>query len=537
MRARLAALESAQEVLRQSETLKQTILDSLPEHVAVLDGQGRIVAVNDSWTRFATQNGSPEGVGVGADYLAVCRRSAERADPCADRALAGIGDILAGRRYEFTLDYPCHSPTQQRWYRMHATRPCHGCPGVVVIHFDVTRQIQAEAALKSLNETLEQRVVQRTAELEQRAGQLRRLAAELNHTEQRERRRLAQVLHDHLQQILVAARMKVGQLRRRGAENGNQRIVEEVDHLIDESINESRSLTIELSPPVVYDVGLVAGLEWLARRMEEKHGLPTVVHADASCEPNDEATRLFLFQCVRELLFNVVKHARADSAQIRLARCDDGAIRVEVRDNGIGIAPPRLPSNGRDGGFGLFSVRERLELLGGRMEVDSRPQEGTRISVVVPQARSLPRVPVQGGAELSAAALPRVFHTGGLRVLLADDHPVLRRGLAELLRARPEVEQVFEASDGQEAVERALQTHPDVVLMDVTMPRLTGIEAARRITAALPNVRLIGFSMHEGESTAAAMREAGAVAYLTKGENTEHLMAVILAQPAEDPSL
>src|ERR1035438_4038421 len=99
LQACLVALESAHDVLQQSESLKQTILDSLPEHVAVLDGQGRIVAVNESWTRFAIENGSPEGVGVGTDYLAVCRRSMDHADPLAERALAGIGDVLAGRRF------------------------------------------------------------------------------------------------------------------------------------------------------------------------------------------------------------------------------------------------------------------------------------------------------------------------------------------------------------------------------------------------------------------------------------------------------
>jgi CheY-like chemotaxis protein len=116
----------------------------------------------------------------------------------------------------------------------------------------------------------------------------------------------------------------------------------------------------------------------------------------------------------------------------------------------------------------------------------------------------------------------------GLRVLLADDHSVLLKGMSDLLREQPEVEVVGEAHDGQEAVDLAFQVRPDVVLMDVTMPRMDGIEATRRITSQLPNCRVIGLSMHKETEVATAMREAGAAEYLWKGESSDRIVAAVL---------
>lgn len=114
-----------------------------------------------------------------------------------------------------------------------------------------------------------------------------------------------------------------------------------------------------------------------------------------------------------------------------------------------------------------------------------------------------------------------------IRILLADDHRILRLALATILRDEQDLEVVGEAGDGQEAVELAARCHPDVILMDVTMPRLSGIEATRQITAAWPRVRVIGLSMHEEDGMAAQMRAAGAIAYLTKGGSAEELLDTI----------
>ncbi len=114
-----------------------------------------------------------------------------------------------------------------------------------------------------------------------------------------------------------------------------------------------------------------------------------------------------------------------------------------------------------------------------------------------------------------------------IRILLADDHTMLRQVLAVMLQSESDMEVVGEAVDGVEAVELAHKHHPDVILMDVTMPRLNGVEATRRITTELPDTRVIGLSMHDGNYWSNAMQAAGAKAFLSKGEDPQALLETI----------
>jgi len=246
----------------------------------------------------------------------------------------------------------------------------------------------AEDQLRAAKAELERRVDERTAqlrtlnaELEQRAAQLRHLAHELTQTEQRERRRLAEVLHDHLQQLLVAAKMQVDlHASRIGGPAGKK--LGEVSDLLRQSIEEARSLTAELSPPILYSAGLVPALAWLAQWMHEKHGLTVVLDAAPEVDPHTEDLRVFLFQAVRELLFNVAKHAKTRRAEIRV-RPGAGEIQVTVTDQGRGFDPARLAASS---GFGLFQIRERLHLLGGRLDADSALGRGASFTLFVPIA-------------------------------------------------------------------------------------------------------------------------------------------------------
>jgi len=247
-------------------------------------------------------------------------------------------------------------------------------------------QHAAEASreeLKTLNATLEQRVAERTAVAERRAKQLAALATQLARAEDQERRRLAQVLHDHLQQLLVGARLHLGRLHRHLQDERDRQAAGEIDGLLEQSIAESRSLTVELSPPVLSTAGLGAGLVWLGQQTHSKHGLEVAVHAQSEAEPIEASARTLLFQSVRELLFNAVKHAQATRAEVEMAWGSE-CLRIEVRDNGAGFDPARLSSDSHSDGFGLFSIRERMEAIGGRLEVDAAPGRGSRFVLNLP---------------------------------------------------------------------------------------------------------------------------------------------------------
>ena len=311
--------------------------------------------------------------------------------------------------------------------------------GITAIR-DRAARAEAEEAMRQLNSQLEQRVAARTGdlvrtveslhaevterlvveqELRRRTEQLQGLATELTLAEQRERVRLARVLHDGLQQLLVAAQFRLAMLAR-SKDESVQRSTEQVGQLLMEAIETSRSLTVELSPPVLRDGGFTAGLEWLCRWMKDKHALEVRTQIDQSvAHPMPEAMKVLLFQSVRELLFNVVKHAGARSAKLAANR-DDGSLRIVVSDNGAGFE--QRTAGGAAGGFGLFSIGERLAMLGGRLDIKSQPGSGTTVTMSVPLATEaeLP-MPSTPKAIATAKGQGQVDGLAKIRVVLVDD--------------------------------------------------------------------------------------------------------------------
>ncbi len=369
--------------------------------------------------------------------------------------------------------------------------------------------------------------------LETKASQLQILAGELVRTEQRERRRIAQLLHDQLQQLLAAALYGLVSLRPAQKTPKFQDDLTKISDLLRECIEMSRSLTSELSHPALSEPDLRAALEWLAAWMKEKHGLEVEVEAAQAVSVEAEETRIMLVQAVRELLFNVAKHSGVTRARVRLTVSEDDRVLITVSDEGVGFDAASIrPIGSATSGIGLFSIRERLALAGGGMEMDSSPGTGSRFTVWVPSPQPVPVEEDTTPQSAIKARPPRAGARGGhasgkIRVVLVDDHAVVRNGLALQLNAQPDIEIAGEAADGKSAIRIVRRIRPDVVTMDVSMPGMGGIEAARVIHAEFPDMSIIGLSMFEEAKQAAAMREAGAVGYLSKSASFDSLLDAI----------
>jgi PAS domain S-box-containing protein len=367
-------------------------------------------------------------------------------------------------------------------------------------------------------------------ELEHRAFQLQKLTLELSQAEDRERRRLAEVLHDGLQQQLAAAKFHLGLLSNRAkADAGMQEIAGQLDKMLRDAIEQSRSLSHELSPAVLYQSDLGETFEWLARQVQNKHGLVVHTEVHGRVDSQSESIKAFLFRAGQEILFNAVKHAKVTEARLRLQR-RSGCLWLTIGDRGRGFNPSTVS---RAAGFGLLSIRERVGLLGGRMKIRSVLGKGSVFLITVPDASFVEAGQAKAEAKLAGErAAPRspvssAVRPSILRVLLVDDHKVMREGLAALIAEQKDMEIVGQAGDGREAVELAETLEPDVIIMDVAMPVMNGEEATRRIKTRLPQTRVVALSMFEEPGVREKMLDAGAEIYLPKTGPSEGFLAAI----------
>jgi len=224
-------------------------------------------------------------------------------------------------------------------------------------------------------------------ELKHRAGRLQKLTFELLQAADRERKRLAEVLHDDLQQTLAAATFQLGRLTSRvRSEAQLQEIVAQVQQMLKDAIEKARSLSHELGPVLLARGGLDETFEWLARQMEQRHGLAVHVETRGRVDSSSEPVRTFLYRAAQEILFNVVKHAQVSEARLRLQRVRN-QIWLTISDKGQGFDPRSLA---RTAGFGLLSVRERAELLGGRMRIRSTMGRGSTFLITIPDTGRSP---------------------------------------------------------------------------------------------------------------------------------------------------
>jgi signal transduction histidine kinase len=241
--------------------------------------------------------------------------------------------------------------------------------------------------LTKLNRALKDEVAERRRserEIRQYQRQLRSLASELSLAEERERRAIAADLHDHIGQALAVIKLKFLQLHCNSVLCKFKDSIEDIRVHLDEAIETTRSITFELSPPVLYELGLLPALQWLAEESQRKCRISVEVTTEGEERPLGDETKATLFKSARELLFNAAKHAKVSQVWVRLV-WEKHHIKIEVRDNGVGFDASRiLPIDIKRSGFGLFSVKERMGYIGGSLEIDSMPGRGARATLMAP---------------------------------------------------------------------------------------------------------------------------------------------------------
>ena len=376
--------KQADEALRESEERFARFMQHLPGLAWVKDEQGRYVYANDAAQKaFHTPQER------------LCGKTDEEVFPPEVAAQFRENDrrVLAGGTGVQVVETLEHQDGLLH-HSLVSKFPIPGPDGQTTLiggmAVDITERKQAEEALRRLNDELEQRVAERTQDLVQSQDRLRALASEVNLAEQRERKRLATELHDHLQQMLVLGKLKLGQGKRLADTTPLcAKLITETDEVLSDALQYTRTLVAELSPPALRDHGLAAGLNWLGDDMK-KHDMAVTVTVAAGAElkvPEDRS--VLLFQSVRELLINASKHAGTHEAWVKLEQ-RDGQLVVEVKDNGVGFdlaAAADTPNGGLSSKFGLFSIKERMIALGGEFHIASAVGQGTTATLSLPLTR------------------------------------------------------------------------------------------------------------------------------------------------------
>ena len=522
--------------MKENLSRTRAVLETVGEGIVIADMDGNVLEMNPAALQFHGLDSTEEARRHLRSFTEAYELRDMEGKAIPEDAWPLVRALNGERFSEWEIEVRDRA-TGRTWIGQYGGSPVRDEEGAPILALltvrDVTRRKQMEQRLLRMHEELETRVEERTAELEKRARQLARLSSQLTLAEQRERRRLGVIIHDHLQQLLVGAKINLEVLGQE-LEEEQRRELDQVYDLLVESLRTARTLSTQMAPYILYERGLAPALEWLARTMEETYPIRVDTRIDPGILLEQEEMKVFLFESTRELLFNAVKHAQASSVRIELSKDGSDLLRVTVSDEGKGFDVDEvLPELGREECFGLISVRERLELMGGCLEIESTPGDGATFRLVVPMEKAAPPVePVEARETPLEEFFPvPVPVDQGVRVLLVDDHVVMRQGLSSMLGRQPEIQVVGEAADGEEGVRMARELQPDVILMDISMPRMSGIDATRAIHAEAPHIRIIGLSMYDDAETEKGMLEAGAVAFMNKSGHTDDLLNVIRDVP------
>ena len=386
-------------------------------------------------------------------------------------------------------------------------------PSICVVATELTELVEAKGALISHEESL------------------RQISARLLRVQDEERRHIARDLHDVTGQKLAMQSMALSHvLAKSGLDEESRRALSECANLTKQVSEEIRTLSYMLHPPLLDELGLASGVKWYVVGFERRTGIAVEVDIPRAFRRLPPDVELTFFRIVQESLTNVHRYSGSTKAFVRI-RTSRNEVRLEVGDFGKGMRPALL--NNLSGavapvGVGIQGMRGRMLQLSGKLEITSRPNKGTVVTAILPISKVLPAPTTAASSSPKAENADNVTgeRRSRKRILIADDHETLRRGLRTMLQEATDWD-FYEAVDGRDAVNKSMEIDPDLVILDINMPVLNGLVAARQILSHRPQTRILMFTVHDSDHIVKEIEAAGAHAYLSKNKAGQELVRTV----------
>jgi len=462
---------------KRAESLSRTLLDVIPQQIWSGPADGTLDYCNEGWRSY---------MGLGLEELQGDGWQSMLHPDDRERVLRAWHDSVAnGTPYEQEERHR-GADGRYRWFLSRGV-PLRDYEGRILRWYGTNTDIEGR---------------KRTEE------ELLDLSGQLLRSQDEERRRIAQDLHDSTGQNLVALATMLGRLNKSVPSVGrkSRTLLSECVALSNQCIREVRTLSYLLHPPLLDEAGLEEAIREYVTGFSKRSGIEVKLEMSRRLGRVARDIEQALFRVVQEALTNIQRHSGSQQAKIRIHRNSD--LTLEVSDLGRGVSASAHKGKQKtrfEVGVGILSMQERVKLIGGRLDIVST-DHGTTVRATVPFGRNQMKK---------------------LRILLADDHGLVRVGARAVLQSQHGWRVVGEAVNGREAVEKAIELKPDVAVVDIGMPELDGIEVTRQIRTSAPETRVLVLTMHESGQMVRRALDAGASGYLLKSDLTESLAKAV----------